>query len=409
VVSNTYLIQEFSQEIDLWKRVYQDFIYYGLKDSSAEVYRNRLRFFCQWAGVDDAYCLLELGLKRIEEITQAFIRRFRGKMAPKSLNQYYCAVKRWSQIKGLVKSTKMFKEIKFDKTSRKVDALTEISLETRYIRDGFKVSGLDKKIDWGLFALCGLRPALIPQLKVKDIFERNRTIEDGKITLVKPAIAIIPREYKGNKGNITFMVFLTRLCELIEMRLNQNHQVVTLDTKISSSDNYRDVYYLIKQVYKKIGFSGRPYLLRSFADSILERITRKYNDEDFKEFLMGHNGKISAIYQIKGLTLESEKHYREMYVTACDTWINEHIFEMRSQSEMEKARAVVDMMKSALGIDEGKAEAIIKLFEKGKLDWKAFNERLKVLGDQALSARMRSEFSTLMEEYKKANGERASA
>ena len=401
------MIQEFSQEIDVWKRVYQDFIDYGLKDSSAEVYRNRLRFFCQWAGVDDAYCLLELGLKRIEEITQAFIRRFRGKMAPKSLNQYYCAVKRWSQIKGLVKSTKMFKEIKFDKTSRKVDALTEISLETRYIRDGFKVSGLDKKIDWGLFALCGLRPALIPQLKVKDIFPRNRLMDDnGKISLIKPAIMIIPREYKGNKGNITFMVFLpTRLCELIEMRLNQNHQVVALDTKISSSHNYRAVYHLIKQVYKKIGFSGRPYLLRSFADTILERITRKYNDEDFKEFLMDHKGKISSIYQIKGLTQESEAHYRDMYLTACDTWINQQIFEMRSQSEMEKAHAVVDMMKSALGIDEDKAEAIVKLFEKGKLDFKQFNERLRVLGDQALSVRMRSEFKELMKEYKEENGD----
>jgi len=325
----------------------------------------------------------ERTLDRIERLMVRFIRKHDQRTAknpedilsPKYLNIVYCSVKRWCTIRELIKSARMFKEIKFDKSSRRNEAMSEMNLETIHIRNAFKVSKLEIKVDVGLYGLVGLRPRLIPQLKVKDIFERNRTIEDGKLTLVKPAIAIIPREYKGNKGNITFMVFIpTRLCELIELRLNQNHDVVTLDTKISSSDHERDVYYRIKEVYKAIGFSGRPYLLRSFADTILERITRKYNDEDFKEFLMGHKGKISAIYQIKGLTQESEAHYRDMYLTACDTWINQQVFEMRSQSEIEKAHAVVDMLKSAMGIDEDKAEAIVKLFEKGKLDFNQFNE-----------------------------------
>ena len=154
-----------------------------------------------------------------------FIRTNQGTLAPKYLNVVYYATKRWCAIKELIKGARMFKEIKFDKSSRKNDAMSETPLETKDIKNGFKVSNIDKKVDWGLYGLCGLRPRLIPQLRVKHIFARNRKIENGNLSLVKPTIMIIPREIEGNKANITFMVFIpTRLAELIELRLNHNHE-----------------------------------------------------------------------------------------------------------------------------------------------------------------------------------------
>lgn len=95
-------------------------------------------------------------------------------------------------------------------------------LETKHIKAGFKVANLGDQIDWGLYALCGLRPRLIQQLKVKNLYARNYEIVNGDFRFtVKPPLLIIPRTYAGNKANITFMVFIpTKLADLLEMQLN---------------------------------------------------------------------------------------------------------------------------------------------------------------------------------------------
>ena len=361
------------REIAVWNDVYEEFLDYGLKNASAVVYTRGLWRFCKFVNVDDAYDLLKLGLDKIEELAQQFIRLHQVKLAPKYLNVVYCSIRRWCTIKELIKSAKMFKEIRFDKSSRKIEALTEMPLDTEHIKNGFKVSKLQDKIDWGLYGLCGIRPSIIPEIRVSWIFPRNCTIEDGKIRLVKPTILIIPRvnprtnkPLKGNKGNLTFMVFIpSRLAELIELWLNRESNTITKDSKLSPSDNIRDVYYKIKQIYSKIGFKGRPYLLRSYADTVLDRITRQFNDEDFKEFLMGHKGKVSAIYQVKGLNEETEAKYRDMYVDACDNWINEYIFEQRAD------------------------------YERGEFTFKQFNEKLKIHAQQAFQQTLKSQFEQL--------------
>lgn len=392
-----------------YKEVYEEFLDYGMKESSAQAYTRGLMRFVNWVkdtkDLDvDPFTLLDLGIDKIEKLTQRFIRRHQTELAPKYLNIIYCSIKRWVTIKELIKSSKMFKEIKFDKSSRKTEALTETALETQHIKDGFKVSTLDKKIDFGLYGLCGLRPAIIPRAKVSWIFRRNRTIKNGKLTLTKPAIMVVPRidpetkkPLKGNKGNISFMVFIpTRLCELIELRLNHNHAHVTLDTHLSASPNAKEVYYKIKTIYAQIGFKGRPYLLRSYADGILDAITRIFHDEDFKEFLMGHKGKISAVYQIKGITQEAEDKYRGMYVQACDSWINEHIFEQRSESEKQQAQAVIIGLKaSGVNIDSEKIQAIQKLFDAGKLTFEQFTEKLQATARDAFKQQLTNEFETL--------------
>ncbi len=89
-------------------------------------------------------------------------------------------------------------------------------------------------------------------------------------------------------------------------------------------------------------------MLRSYADKILERITRQYNEEDLKEFLMGHKGRVSAIYQIKGLTEEDEKLYRNMYVKACDEWINANIFEVCNNQAFKSEKIDLSLLEAKL-------------------------------------------------------------
>lgn len=369
-----------------------------MKDNSARVYASTLTYFCEFAKVTDPYELNGLGIDKIETLMQQWINQNRNKLAPKHLNVTYCSVKRWCQINGLIKSTKMFREIKFDKSSRKTEALTETMLETKHIKAGFKIANLEDQIDWGLFALCGLRPRIIPQLKVKNLYPRNYEIADRRLSFtVKPPLMIIPRTYAGNKANITFMVFIpTKLAELLEMQLNTKGNV-TAETKISKCDNYRDVYYKIRCLFKhpSINFSGRPYLLRKYADRILDRITKIYNDEDTKEFLMGHKGKISAIYQTTGLTEEREKELRDMYVDACDRWISRNIFETASQEEIDKSEMLIAYSQQIAELDNDHVEALRLAFRKGTLTFEALQAELGKLTRQALDNAMEANFEQL--------------
>jgi len=374
------------------------FLEYGLKESSAKVYARAFRSFCRFAEISDPYALNELGIDSIETLMQKWISQNRDRLAPKYLNVAYCSVKRWCQIHGLIKSTKMFREIRFDKSSRKIDAFTEVMLETKHVKAGFKVANLEDQIDWGLYALCGLRPRLIPQLKVQNLYAKNYEIIDGSFRFtVKPPLAIVPRTYAGNKANITFFVFIpTKLAELLEMQLNTYENVVT-EAKISRSGNYRAIYRKIRCMFKhpSINFNGRPYLLRKYADRILDRITKIYNDEDTKEFLMGHKGKVSAIYQVTGLTQEREKELRDMYVNACDKWISQNIFETTSQEEIDKSEMLITYSQQIAELDKDKLQALRQAFRKGTLAVEVLQVELGKMTRQALDKTIEAKFEQL--------------
>lgn len=327
------------------------FLRYGLKKGSASSYKNNLRIFCNGARVRPSD-FAQLGLERVEDLTADFIAEKRGMLAPKYLNAIYCAIKRWCHIQRMVKSTRMFREIRFDKTSRKVDALTEMPVETRHVKTVFKIADLEDAIDAGLYALIGLRPRIIPQLVVRNLHVRNYEIDaDGKFRFtMKPPIMVIPRTYAGNKGNITFMVFIpTKLAELVELQLNTK-EPITEDTKISPSRDASALWYKMRKLLRHpaVNFKGRPYLLRSFADDINDRITLMFNDEDFKEFLMGHRSRMSAIYQMRGLTTEKEDKYRDMYVKACDEWISNDIFETCSSQAVKNEEIDLSRLETKL-------------------------------------------------------------
>jgi len=369
-----------------------------LKESSAKAYASAITSFWEFAKVSDLHGLNRLGIDRIEALMQQWINQSRSRLSPKYLNVTYCSVKRWCQIHGLIKSTKMFREIKFDKSSRKNDALTETMLETKHIKAGFKVANLEDQIDWGLYALCGLRPRIIPQLKVANLYQRNYEIVDCKFRFtVKPPLMIIPRTYAGNKANITFIVFIpTKLADLLEMQSNTCGNVTT-ETKISECGNTRAVYFKIKRLFNhpSIDFKGRPYLLRKFADRILDRVTKIYNDEDTKEFLMGHKGKISAIYQVTGLTKERENELRDMYVNACDRWISRNIFETASQEEIERAEMLIAYSQQIAEIDKDKLEVLRQTVTRGTLTVEALQVELGKLTRQALDKTMENKFEQL--------------
>jgi len=389
-IFNNYWHRKNSDLID-FDSVYQQFRRFGLREKSAKVYACVLGKFCKQK--DIVPCdFPNLGLEHIEQLTEDFILDNINTLAPKSLNVYYSSIKTWCYIQRMIKSRKNFKEIKFDKTSRKVDALTETPLETRHIKQMMKICDAHEKVLVGLYGLCGLRPSLIPQLRIENLHQADYELEKGKIKFTKKnPMVFIPRHCKGNKAKITFFVILpSRLAELVEYVLNKN-SVVTQETGlISKYRSYNSIYYKIATIFEKVGFSGRPYLLRSYADRLLDKTI---TDEDLKEFMLGHKGKISAIYQFRQLTEEDKSVYLNDYQTT-DEWINKNIFEAGTEKQVDQAEAVARFAKS-IGVEENVISEFLKEFKIGKLTMTQYEQRIAEVTERTLDQKMETKFEQL--------------
>lgn len=354
-------------------------------------YTSSLLLFCKYSKIEP-YNFEKLGIDKIEELTEAFIFQNINNYAPKYLNIIYNAVKTWCYVLGMIKNRKMFKEIKFDKKSRKTDAMTERPLETTHVTQIMKVCDVYEKVLIGLYGLCGIRPSLIRQLKVSDFHPEDYTIQDGKIHFnTETPFLFVNRSYEGNKARITFFVILpSKLKELLEFTLNANDPVTPKTQLLSKDRSKTSMYMKVTAIFKQIEFDGRPYLLRTYTDRLLDKTMV---DKDLKELMLGHKGKISAVYQFKQLTQEDRKDYTKQY-EPCDTWINENIFGIPSSQEVSQADAIARVA-VGIGVD---ADIIAKLkdaFNTGKLEMQQFERKIIDATNTTLDQRMQTRFEEM--------------
>lgn len=375
----------------------------NLKPSTRKDYARKLLQFTNWINANslteksvDPLTVVDLPLETIEDLTEQFIRTNIGKIAPKQLNSAYCGIKKWLFVNGKIKSTKMFREIDFDKSSRKTSALLEEALENHHIKTLMQKSDLSDKIDLGLYALCALRPSLIPQLKVSDIFKKHIKIENGQLTLRKPCFMLVRKDYEGNKAHQDMFIILPRkLTELLELRLNEKLKIQRIeDMHISDCDNERDVYFKMKTMLTNIGFNGRPYMLRKFGNELLKRIETIKGDRDLKEFLMLHKGSISQVYADTSITAQKEEYYTKTYLEAIDDYVNREVFEMVSSEEKSKAYLIKEFAKG-LGASLEDLEKAVDDFEKGKIPFDMYLNRINALTKVSIDHTIEKRFEEL--------------
>ncbi|MCZ2809783.1 MAG: hypothetical protein O2V44_10555, partial [Candidatus Bathyarchaeota archaeon] len=101
-----------------------------------------------------------------------------------------------------------------------------------------------------------------------------------------------------------------------------------------------------------------------------------------------------AIYQIKGLTEEDEKLYRDMYRAACDSWLDENIFATHRKEDTNKAEMLVRFAKQ-LGVNSTDAFQAFEGLQQSKVDVRQFEAKLAELADRALNSRMLEQFERL--------------
>jgi len=377
----------------------------GAKRKTVEMYALTLARFCKSENVEP-FDFETLGLETIEDKCENFIRQNQDRLSPKYLNVIFNAVKSWCFCTKLIKSRKLFREIKFDKASRKVDAISESALETHLVKQMIQISDLDTKILIGLYGFDGLRPALIPQLCVGDFAPTDYTIQNGKIHFTtKNPFLYVKKEYEGNKAHITFFVIVhSKIAEMLETALNSGETPVTPKTALMRQYNSEDsIYQKVKALYAQIGFSGRPYLLRSFADVVLDRhlvsseAGTEKRDEDLKEFMLGHKGKISAIYQLKALTHDDSVQYRKMYDNV-DKWICQKVFDVAGEDEYNNAKAQAQIAQK-FGADPERLEQMLEALGTGKTTMQTFDGELATVINAAQQKTLESKFETLFKQY----------
>lgn len=92
-------------------------------------------------------------------------------LAPKSLNLRISPIKSWMLYKHVLNNVRQFRQIKFDKISRSTRD------KALLLQDQFKGmcnhADIREKCVVGLYGIHGVRPSLIPQLKIEDIKSPN--------------------------------------------------------------------------------------------------------------------------------------------------------------------------------------------------------------------------------------------
>ena len=360
----------------------------------------------------DPFDFQTMTLTEIENMTKLFITSHLDDIAPKSLNVYYCAIKSWTFALGKINSRKAFKEIIFDKATRQMDAIMEQPLEPKTMQMIFEIADANEKALIGVYGLNGMRPALIPQMKISWIFPAHYKIENNKFRFtVKNPFFYIPKNLTGNKASgITFFSILhSKIATAIEQSINMLNEVgtITRDTPLIGRYTTKgNLSAKIKTLFAVCGFSGRPYLLRSFADYVYDSAGLKrangMPDNDFKEQLMLHKGLISAIYQGHGLPESVIAEYTQMY-QAVENWINEHVFGMVSGQQLDTAKQL-GLFARGLGVNESQITIMLEALNNGRTTYDKFSEQLKELTDKAFSNKMTVNMENVMMAFMEKRG-----
>lgn len=357
---------------------------------------------------------IRLQIKRhVEKLAEQYIEEFKirnGKyvegvnFAPKTLNQRICALKAYLVYKGVMDNPRHFKQIKFDKFSRATRDKALILFEQ--FKRMFDHADLREKLVIAFYGNFGVRPSLIPQLLIEDLKSRK----DGytalfingipeRIELEQYQWIMVKKEYEGNKGHIDFPIVLTgEVAEWLSQHLNgriRRGEKLTLQSQLIAVTSKRDVDYIVDKLFKAVGFEGRNYLLRHFAN---KRLKAAYEDKDFKEWCMGHVGDISSIYDHEhGLSHEEIKEYN-----ASIDMSRLRIYGATS-NEVKNANLMVSVARKLSHINESKLSEVLDLLERGKMTFEEFDQRLTTIIREAQDRAIEAKFDELMHNYKKKN------
>jgi hypothetical protein len=268
------------------------------------------------------------------------------------------------------------------------------------LREMLNCADLREKVILGFYAIHGVRPSLIPQLRIEDIYTKDIEITEKGVKLARNAWITVKREYEGNKGNIDFPIILTSetsawLEQFLNMRMRNGEQI-TPKTVLCNAFSKANVNRIIRKLFKAVGFEGRKYLLRHYA---YKQMKLACEDYDLREWLMGHKGKVSAIY-------DHEHGLAEWEIRGYKAMVNESplLVYALNESESETVEALVKFAKAIAQIDDNELEALKNALRNGNLSIKEFEAKIQQLVKEAMNRQIEVKFEQLFLKFANKHG-----
>lgn len=350
--------------------------------------------------------LAKINLEELEFRAEQWAKKIETLKSGSYLNNTYGALKDYLYENRIIKDRRFFRKYtsKIPRGSVFDEKMLEFNDVKRMIVD--YAEGPREKIIAGLYTFGALRPLLAPQ-----VFLRHCEVKigEGNVTVTKPMMIMIPRTSNdnhlkrrlGNKGNIDFITFAkSEISGWVEQDLNdriKSGETLTPESVLVplSGNTLRrkkeSIDYVIRKLYAKIGFENRPYLCRHFGDRFLSAM----NDFNLKEWMMGHKGRISAIYDFgHGLTKEAIEEYRAKYLIAD----RKYPLLGLTDAEHQKVETVISFAQNVAELNPEQIEALKLALNKGKLTIKQFEEQIQELTRKALKQQTEKQFEKMFVE-----------
>jgi len=340
------IVEEMLKNKDI-KGWYGEMVYSGA-EVTATTYIRRVSAMLDWMN-ETPQSIIELSTEdRYDKMMEFAKEEQRKGRTPSYIVSEFKAIYSYLKYKGV-----FFKRIPNPKKSMSTPTLANEEIpRQKELNKILQVAKPRDKVSISLMAFSGLRPAVIGDyhghigLKIGDI--DGLTIDDNGITMETPLMITV-----SDTLSKTSHKYLTFLCDegaqhlrnYLEIRLKDGEKITPASPVVRSI--YRTQKFVctnailrgIKKSFEKAGFDMRPYVLRRyFASKLQKGEYERIMPHSFSQYMMGHKGEMMDQYTLhKGLLPEQIENMRESY-RSCHKYLQTDT----SREEIEETNARIE-------------------------------------------------------------------
>jgi site-specific recombinase XerD len=340
--------------------------------------------------------------KQAEDALTDFIYSLKEKdITPKSVHNHLVAVKSWLRHNDIEIKRKI--NCGNIKTSPKTEDESVPSQEE--LNRILKYADLRGKTAISLISFSGLRPSSAISIRLKDIPDLSMVNNDIKFEKTPAQIKVRSQYSKNSKPYFTFMS--SEGCEFLQEYLRYRAKLGETLTGESTLLSYsqksklhsfsrKGFSKLIKRTFERSGYTGRPYVLRSYFDTGILNSGIQFV---YQQFFMGHSGSMESIYTVnKNLPQSQIEEMRQLFKDKVEPKLES--ISAKSRSEVDNLKAQIEQLKEELKQSNAKHEATDKEVLRFMTESKARAESKPVL--EAMSPTTKEQIiSELIAEAKK--------
>lgn len=307
---------------------------------TADVYLRTLGLYCQLNDITPSQVVEQARDEQVRDNLMKFVRRLENEgKAGSYIARFQRSIKSWLKFNGL---TVDFSIINIKDVRRSPTIENERVPEAEELSKIFEYATPRAKVSIALMSFAGVRPEvlgnfegtdglLVGDIKELEIFSDHVAIDSERIPAqIRVRGNLSKIRDKAPNGYFTFIgpQGMRYVIDYLNSRMshgesiNESSNLLSFDREYSNSSHHKHKFVRtllitreIKQAILEAGFKWRPYVLRAYHSTALDRAENKgLISHNWREFFSGHTGDISARYSTnKNLPQEMVDEMRETY------------------------------------------------------------------------------------------------